>query len=208
MRRAEADEGEGDGSMKKWLKIHIASWLCLAAIVPAVIIGIIVDMDGETAGTMLGLLFLSWFILLIVSFIVRHNDADVKAKRELKAQKQQEKFQKRQEELAVARQKAWERRHIEEKERQQKIRDNWPVSAVIVTTQDKTKNKSGLGSAVVGGMIAGPIGAVVGASVGKKTVVTGQMVTFSVKYQSGRTGIETVEVGSERFNFLSSLLLK
>ena len=191
--------------MKKWIKIHIAAWLCLVAIIPAVIIGIIVDMDGKTAGTTLGLLFLSCFVLLIVSFIVRHNDAEVKAKRQ---QAFQEKQQKHQEELSIARQKAWERRHIEEKERQQKLRDNWPVSAVIVTTQDKTKNKSGLGSAVVGGMIAGPVGAVVGASVGKKTVVTGQTVTFSVKYQSGRTGIETVEVGSERFIFLSSLLLK
>lgn len=191
--------------MKKWIKIHTAAWLCLVAMIPAIIIGIIADMDAGTAGTMLGLLVLSWFVLFIVSFIVRHNDAEIKEKRQ---QAFQEKQQKRQEELAVLRQKAWKRRHIEEKERQQKLRDNWPVSAVIVTTQDKTKNKSGLGSAVVGGMIAGPVGAVVGASVGKKTVVTGQTVTFSVKYQSGRTGIETVEVGSERFNFLSSLLLK
>lgn len=197
MRRVEADEGE-DGSMKTWLKIHIAAWLCLAAIVPAIIIGVIVDIDAGTAGTMLGLLFLSWFVLLIVSFVFLYNGSSkAKAKRELKEQKLQAKA---------------EQRRIEEerklKERQQKLRDNWPVSAVIVTTQDKTKNKSGLGRAVVGGMIAGPVGAVVGASVGKKTVVTGQTVTFSVKYQSGRTGIETVEVGSERFNFLSSLLLK
>lgn len=195
--------------MKKWLKIHIASWLCLMAILPVLIVEGIMGAEAEMALLTFLTLLLAWFVLLIASFISLYNNhPKVIAKRELKAQKQQEKFQKRQEELAIARQKSWERRHIEEKERQQKLRDNWPVSAVIVTTQDKTKNKSGLGSAVVGGMIAGPIGAVVGASVGKKTVVTGQMVTFSVKYQSGRTGIETVEVGSERFNFLSSLLLK
>ena len=191
--------------MKKWIKIHITAWLCLVSIVPAVVIGVIVDMNGETAGTMLGLLFLSWFVLLIVSLIVRLDDPDVKAKRELKAKKLREDLEK---------QKEWNKRckHWEEerklKECQKKTRDNWPVSAVIVSTQDKTKNKSGLGSAVVGGMIAGPVGAVVGASVGKKTVVTGQKVTFSVKYRSGRTGIETVDVCSERFKTLSALLLQ
>lgn len=81
------------------------------------------------------------------------------------------------------------------------------MSAVVVSTQDKTKTKGGFGGAVVGGMIAGPVGAIVGASASKKTVVTGQKVTFSVKYQSGRTGIETVDINSERFKQLSALLL-
>ena len=190
--------------MKTWKKIHIAAWFCLVAIFPAVIVGIITDMDGETAGTMLGLLVFSWFALLIVSLVVRHNDADVKAKR-------LEKLQKLQEEREKQKELEYERKRIEEerkqKEWERKLYDNWPVSAVVVSTQDKTKTKGGLGSAVVGGIIAGPVGAVVGASVGKKTVVTGQKVTFSVKYKSGRTGIETVEVGSERFERLSALLV-
>ena len=187
--------------MKMWKKIHIAAWLCLVMILPAVIFGVIVDMDAEAAGTMFGLLFVSWFVLIIVSFIVRHNDADVKAKRV----GLQEDMKKQKEWNELCKRMAEERKL---KERQKKVIDNWPVSAVIVSAQDKTKNKSGLGSAVVGGMIAGPVGAVVGASVGKKTVVTGQKVTFSVRYQSGRTGVETVEVGSARFELLSSLLLK
>lgn len=188
---AEADEG-GDGSMKKWVKIHIAAWLCLVAIVPALIVCALMGMSSEGALGVLLFLIIAWIVLLRKSFKARKQDPDVMA-----SPKEQAKAEKRRIE---------EERKL--KERQQKLRDNWPVSAVIVTTQDKTKNKSGLGSAVVGGMIADPVGAVVGASVGKKTVVTGQTVTFSVKYQSGRTGIETVEVGSERFNFLSSLLLK
>lgn len=95
----------------------------------------------------------------------------------------------------------------EQKERE-RIRDNTPVAAVVVTTQDKTRTSGGLGGAVVGGMIAGPVGAIVGASAGKKTEITGQKVTFSVKYQSGRTGVETVDVNSKRFKQLSALLVK
>lgn len=180
--------------MKTWKKIHIAAWLCLLGVIPAVIIGVIIDMGAEAAGTMLGLLMLSWFVLLVVSLIVRCNNPE--AHRDLEKQKEWNELCKRME----------EERKL--KARQEKLRDNWPVSAVVISTQDKTKNKSGLGTAVIGGLVAGPLGAVVGASVGKKTVVTGQKVTFSVKYQSGRTGTETVDVGSERFKFLSSLLLK
>ena len=191
--------------MKTWKKIHIAAWLCLVAWIPAVVVGIAIDMDAESAGTMLGLLMLSWFVLLIVSFIVRHNDADVKAKR-------LEKLEKLQEEREKQKELEFERKRTEEERKQkvweQKLLDNWPGSAVVVSAQDKTRTKSGLGSAVVGGIIAGPVGAVVGASVGKKTVVTGQKVTFSVKYKSGRVGTETVEVGSERFERLSALLVK
>lgn len=95
-----------------------------------------------------------------------------------------------------------------ERKNMERIRDNTPVAAVVVTAQDKTRTSSGLGSAVVGGMIAGPVGAIVGASAGKKTEITGQKVTFSVKYQSGRTGIETVDVNSKRFKQLSALLVK
>lgn len=83
--------------MKTWKKIHISAWLCLAAIFPAIIVGIITDMDGETAGTMLGLLIVSWFVLLIVSLIVRLDDPDVKAKRLKKWQKLQEEREKQKE---------------------------------------------------------------------------------------------------------------
>ena len=111
----------------------------------------------------------------------------------------------------------WERKYKEQREinrlererrARERIRDNTPVAAVVVAAQDKTKTSGGLGSAVVGGMIAGPVGAVVGASLGKKTTVTGQKVTFSVRYESGRTGVETVEVNSKRFKELSALLMK
>lgn len=197
--------------MKTWKKIHIAAWLCLAAWIPAVFVGVVIDMDAESAGKMIGTLFLLWLVLLIVSLVVRHNDADVKAKRDMKAKRKQEAFEKLQEEREKQKELEYERKRIEEerkqKEWERKLYDNWPVSAVVVSAQDKLKTKGGLGSAVVGGIIAGPVGAVVGASVGKKTVVTGQKVTFSVKYKSGRTGIETVEVGSERFERLSALLV-
>lgn len=198
--------------MKKWIKIHIAAWLCLVALVPALVIEVIMDAEAGTALLTFLTLLLAWFVLLIASFVSLYNDhPKVIAKRELKAQKKCEKLEKAREDLR--KKKEWNercKRREEECKQQPRPRNipDWPVSAVIVTTQDKTKNKSGLGSAIVGGMIAGPVGAVVGASVGKKTVVTGQKVTFSVKYRSGRTDIETVEVGTERFKTLSSLLLQ
>ena len=124
-----------------------------------------------------------------------------------------EKLQKIREENAVKLEEAKAKREQAKLERErrnrERIRDNTPVAAVVITAQDKTKTTGGLGSAVVGGMIAGPVGAVVGASVGKKkTQVTGQRVTFSVKYESGRTGVETVDVTSKRFRELSALLMK
>lgn len=87
--------------------------------------------------------------------------------------------------------------------------DNRAVSAVLISTQDETKTKKSAGRAIVGGALFGPAGAVVGAATAKeKTKVVGQKAVFSVKYASGRTGTETVEVGSERFEALAKLLVR
>lgn len=113
------------------------------------------------------------------------------------------------EEAELQKERRAEKTRIRAQKEATKFRDNNPVAAVVVASQDKTKTSGGLGRAVVGGAIAGPIGAVVGASTGKrKTEVTGQKVTFSVRYESGRTGVETVEVNSKRFKQLSALLVK
>lgn len=91
--------------------------------------------------------------------------------------------------------------------------DNTPVSAMLISTQDRTKTSksavSAAGRAMIGGALLGPVGALAGAaSTGGKTKVVGQKATFSVKYASGRVGTETVEVGSTRFNELAALLLE
>lgn len=90
------------------------------------------------------------------------------------------------------------------------FRDNHPVAARLISTQDSMKTKGGALSAttrgVVGGMVAGPVGAVIGAATGvKKTEVTGQKAVFAVEYESGRRGTEIVTIGSSRFQILMDL---
>ena len=78
-----------------------------------------------------------------------------------------------------------------------------PVSAVLISTEMK---KSGtFGRALVGGALFGIAGSIAGAASGTSKATK---ATFSVKYASGRTGTETVDIGSRRFKELSALLHK
>lgn len=95
-----------------------------------------------------------------------------------------------------------------EREKSLAADDRVPVAAVIVSTKTET-GKSALGTAargVVGYALFGVFGAAVGVASGK-TKIRSQKVTFSVRYASGRTGIETVEVGSKRFEELAKLIV-
>lgn len=97
------------------------------------------------------------------------------------------------------------------RERRFKEMDNTPIEATLISTQDKTKTKksavAATGRAVVGGVLLGPAGAVIGAATtGSKTKVTGQKATFFVKYKSGRTGTETVDINSARFRELAAIM--
>lgn len=97
------------------------------------------------------------------------------------------------------------------RERRFKEMDKRPIEATLITTSDRTKTTksavSAAGRAIVGGIIAGPAGAVLGAATTSgKTSVTEQRATFFVKYASGRTGTETVKVGSDRFNELATVM--
>lgn len=87
--------------------------------------------------------------------------------------------------------------------------DKRPVAAVLVATQDRY-GKSVTGTAartLLGGALFGTFGAAVGMATAQSKM-TGQKATFSVKYASGRTGTETVDVGSKRFEELAKLLVK
>ena len=173
--------------MKRWKAEIIASAACIVGVF---VVGVVAP---EMAWLGVGL-FLASPVLLVLSVIGARKDPDEQKKREeLKAAKAAKKAEK---------QREWALKMKQERE------DHTPVAAVVVTAQDKLSTSGGLGGAVVGGLVAGPLGAVVGASAGKKTEVTGQKVTFSVKYASGRTGIETVDVKSKRFKELSALLVK
>ena len=94
---------------------------------------------------------------------------------------------------------------LRRREQERKDADKRPVSAVLIGTAD---HRSALGTvtrAMVGGAFFGIAGALGGAASGTSQVTH---ATFSVMYASGRTGTETVKVGSQRFRELSALLHK
>lgn len=99
--------------------------------------------------------------------------------------------------------RAKEEKKVQRKARQDLVRrqqtlDSTPVAAVLVAT-DEYKRPSRLTYTAIGGLMAGPVGVALGAHLGKKTA------TFSVRYASGRTGVETVDLNSVRFKKLSAL---
>lgn len=185
--------------MAKWKWFRIAAWCCLGLFFAAV-----VAIDGDV-GMVIGLTSLfACIVFVIVACVMQNKDPVEKAKREEKRQKALE----AQEERKVQR----ERDKVEREYRERaKAADKRPVEATLITTSDRTKTTksavSAAGRAIVGGVIAGPAGAVLGAATTSgKTSVTEQRATFFVKYASGRTGTETVKVGSDRFNELAAVM--
>lgn len=87
--------------------------------------------------------------------------------------------------------------------------DRTPVAAVLLSTRDvhgKSLSSTALRGAV-GYAIFGTFGAGVGIATAKTKVVR-QKATFSVRYESGRTAVRTVEVGSPEYRELAELLVK
>ena len=84
-----------------------------------------------------------------------------------------------------------------------KAENQRPVSAVLISIEYRQSTMEALGRAAIGDWLYGDIGAIVGAAT---TPEKAKKATFRVKYASGRTGTETVAVGSSRFNQLSALL--
>ncbi|MGM9662480.1 MAG: hypothetical protein ACI3WR_05255 [Oscillospiraceae bacterium] len=87
--------------------------------------------------------------------------------------------------------------------------DRRPVKAALLSTRDRY-GKSVAGTAartLLGGALFGTFGAAMGLTTARSELV-GQKAVFSVKYASGRTGTETVEVGSKRFEELARLLVE
>ena len=140
--------------------------------------------------------------------------------KELKVQRKEEKRQKVREDNAAFMARAKEKQEqgkldFEKKkaemnavfaaDKKRKADDKRAVSAVLIGTAGGKSAVGTAGRAVVGGALLGPIGAIAGAASGKSKTTR---ATFSVKYASGRTGTETVDIGTKRFNELSALLHK
>lgn len=185
--------------MAKWRITLIAAWCCFALVfISAVCI------DGDT-GMAIGLTsFFAFIVLVIVSIVLWSKDPVEKAKREEKRKRALEAQEERKAQME------WNKAERAYRERV-KAADKRPVEATLITTSDRTKTTksavSAAGRAIVGGVIAGPAGAVLGAATTSgKTSVTEQRATFFVKYASGRTGTETVKVGSDRFNELAAVM--
>lgn len=117
----------------------------------------------------------------------------------------------------TARKKSWERccfyeskeaeaaamSEYRQKKREEKFEDQWPVSAVLISTEYGQNALKVATRGLIGSAIAGFAGAFTGvSSVPSKP----KKATFSVKYASGRTGTETVDVGSMRYRQLVSVL--
>jgi hypothetical protein len=84
--------------------------------------------------------------------------------------------------------------------------DSTPIAAELIDTYVVT-GKSTFDAATrgfVGDALFGTIGAVIGITTAKEKVKE-HNATFSVKYKSGRIGIETVPVGSDRYYQLMAL---
>ena len=105
-----------------------------------------------------------------------------------------------------------ERKVAEAQEKMDKWKaDNTIVSTAIVNSTTIGKQKASVTSSIVrgavGGAIFGPVGLVAGAvTPKKKTITTGATVTFAILYESGKRSVETVKVGSKRYNELAKYI--
>lgn len=86
-----------------------------------------------------------------------------------------------------------------------------PVYAALVSIESESesgKNEARLmTSALIGAALLGSVGAAIGASKALKKEKEAK-ATFSVVYEAGNTGSETVKVGSSRYNHLMALTQK
>ena len=95
-----------------------------------------------------------------------------------------------------------------EAERERKRLDTTPVAAVLISVQNE-HGKEVLGTAargLIGSALGGVYGAALGIAAGRANSRY-KTATFSVKYESGREGVETVKVDTPRFKELAELLI-
>jgi len=95
-----------------------------------------------------------------------------------------------------------------EAEQERKRLDTTPVAAVLISVQNE-HGKEAVGTAargLIGAALGGVYGAALGIAAGRANGRY-KTATFSVKYESGREGVETVKVDTPRFKELAELLI-
>ena len=174
-------------------KMKIVLWICL-------IITAVAAAKGASSDIGAPLLMIDT-VVFIVYLLTR------KKKRKIVTPEEQE----RREHVAQAQQEYREKcAEIAQANRERKIANNTIVSTAIVSTTSKGKQKASVTSSIVrasvGGLVS-PGWALVGALTPKKTTVTKDTkVTFAILYASGKRSVETVKVGSKRYNELAKYI--
>lgn len=177
------------------------SKIVLALSVACMAVGVIAK-DNENAAALAGF---GMIVLLPISLSIR--------KKEKKAEYAQLPAEEK-EKIDAERERA-EAKRQEQEERLNELKavreaDKTIVSTAIVNTTSKGTQKASVTSSVVRASVGGlfsPGWALVGALTPKKTTVTKDMtVTFSILYASGKRGVETVKVGSKRYNELAKYI--
>lgn len=191
------------------LSFRTAMWGVLLGFWVLLFIGMMID--SPDVDVLIFLLVVS--IPIVWRFIVllrRYNLPENREKRKAAEEKSRQEYEKWRAEAPLRK----EKRKLEAHRKQMEYHDDHlPVAAVLVTTKTHTETSKGaIGTAartLVGGALFGTFGAAVGLASGRaETRTVSQEVTFSVRYASGRTGIETVQTDSKRFKELARLLVE
>ena len=153
----------------------------------------------------IGVVLLILDFVLFVLCVIR---VFIKCIRRVFSRKKPEQYKQR--ELARQEHRAQRAKEAQIK-REQRIADNTIVSTAIVNSTMTGKQTASVTSSIVrgavGGVIFGPVGLVAGAVTPKKRIVTKDAtVTFSILFKSGKRSVETVRVGSARYNELAKYI--
>ena len=153
-----------------------------------------------------------WFIIftpiLLLNLYLLNNPKCIENKRkrkEIKARIAQEKRDRNHVKWIKEAEEKFRQDRLKREREAFKKRDNNPVKAKFLCNAEEFEAKFSAAGGLLGGMLAGPIGALAfGSALGDKN--TKYQAVFTVEYETGRRGTETVEINSARFCLLTSLI--
>lgn len=193
--------------MQMWRNIFISAWCCFGAMF-LFLFFLEAHIPASLLEYLLVRLGLAWFVLLITALSIRRAEGISAEKRAERMRLRECKRAQRRQQVQQQRDARAERRALANKRR---IDDTWPIEAILISIHEQSARKkngaSVAGRAIVGGILAGSAGFALGAATAmNKNFSVEDYATFYVKYKSGRSGTETVRVGSARFDELVKLI--